>query len=358
MKVAIVYDRVNKWGGAERVLLALHEIFPNAPLYTSLYSKEKANWAEIFPEVIPSFLQRFTILHDKHEFIPFIMPLVFENINLSDFDLVISVTSESAKGVFTGKNAIHVCYCLTPTRYLWSGYEVYFKNPYLRALSKPVVSYLRHWDRIASTRPDKMVAISKEVQKRIKRFYKRNSELIYPPVDIHKFKFKNFKRDKYFLLVSRLVAYKNVDLAIKAFNKLNLPLVIVGVGSQEKKLKQMSGKNIHFVGSLTDEELVDYYNSCQALIFPQIEDFGITAVEAIATGTPVIAFNKGGSKDIIKDRINGLFFVRQDVENLIESVYRFQKINFNRKLVSDSAKKFSKDIFKKKFSNLIKNAKR
>jgi glycosyltransferase involved in cell wall biosynthesis len=353
MKTAIVYDRVNKWGGAERVLLALHEIFPDAPLYTSLYSKTKANWAEVFPEVIPSFLQNFPFLHDKHEFIPFIMPMVFENINLLSFDLVISVTSESAKGVFTGKNTFHICYCLSPTRYLWSGYEIYFKNNYLRSLTKPIVSYLRRWDRIASTRPDKMVAISKEVQERIRKFYKRESEIIYPPVDIKKFRFRNLKRDKFYLLVSRLVSYKNVDLAIEGFNKLKLPLVIVGTGSQEKRLKKLSAKNIHFVGGLTDEELADYYNKCQALIFPQIEDFGIVAVEAIASGTPVIAFNQGGSKDIIKDKINGIFFSRQDVKSLIESIYRFKKTKFDPKIISKSAKKFSKERFKKEFIESI-----
>src|SRR3989344_8905455 len=189
MRVAIVYDRVNKWGGAERVLLTLHEMFPKAPLYTSIYDKKKASWAKVFPRVIPSELQRFKFLRDKHEYLSSAMPFVFESHNLKKYDLVISVTSEFAKGVITRPETLHVCYLLTPTRYLWSHYEEYFANNILRILSLPVVKYLRSYDKQIAQRPDLIIAISGEVKKRIKKYYGRESVVIFPPVEL-KEKFK------------------------------------------------------------------------------------------------------------------------------------------------------------------------
>ncbi len=160
MKVALVYDRVNKWGGAERVLLVLHELFPEAPLFTSLYQPENASWAKVFPKVIPSFLNKNPFWRDKHEYIAALMPIAFETFNFDEYDLVISVSSEAAKGIITKPSTLHICYCLTPTRYLWSMYDFYFRNPVFKVISKPFVSYLRHWDKIAAQRPDIMVSIS------------------------------------------------------------------------------------------------------------------------------------------------------------------------------------------------------
>ncbi|MFV1917714.1 MAG: glycosyltransferase, partial [Patescibacteria group bacterium] len=295
MKVALVYDRVNKWGGAERVLLALHELFPNAPLFTAVYHPQKATWAKKFPEVIPTFLNKVSYFRDKHELLGTFTPIAFETLNLYDYDLVISVTSEAAKGVITKPPTTHICYCLTPTRYLWSHYDTYFKGPTFKAVSKPVVLYLRHWDRIAAQRPDVMVAISSAVQKRIEKYYKRESKIIYPPVEVEKFRSKGTgqMRDNFFLVVSRLTPYKRVDLAIEAFNELGFPLVIAGTGREEARLKSMAKKNVKFVGELTDRLLAQYYKRCSALIFPQEEDFGLTAVEAQAAGAPVIAYGKG-----------------------------------------------------------------
>ena len=183
MKVALVYDRINKWGGAERVLLALHKLFPNAPIFTSVYSPQKAPWANDL-KVKPSFLQKYPHVINNHELYPFLMPVAFERFNFTGFDLVISLTSEAAKGIVTKPGTVHICYCLTPTRYLWSGHEEYFKNPTLRFFSRPVVSYLRKWDKAAAKRPDTFIAISKEVQKRIKKYYGRESMVIYPPVEL------------------------------------------------------------------------------------------------------------------------------------------------------------------------------
>jgi hypothetical protein len=184
MKVALVYDRVNKWGGAERVLLTLHEMFPDAPLYTSVYDEDRAPWARVFPRIYTSFLQKIPFAKSIHEFLGTLMPMAFELFNFDEYDLVISVTSEAAKGIITKPGTKHVCYMLTPTRYLWSHYDLYFRNPLLRFISKPFVSYLRTWDKMAALRPDKIIAISSEVKRRIKKYYKLESEIVYPPCKI------------------------------------------------------------------------------------------------------------------------------------------------------------------------------
>lgn len=368
MKIAIVYDRVNKWGGAERDLLALHELFPNAPLYTAVYSKKKAPWAKVFPRVIPSFLQKIPFTNTNHEFLGTFTPLAFETFNLSGYDVVISVTSEAAKGVITKPGTLHICFCLTPTRYLWSGHDFYFKNPpsklglipFFWHLSRPPVKYLQVWDKIAAQRPDVMVAISTEVRERIKKYYGRDSILIHPPVDVKKFKILNFKqrRKNFFLLVSRLIPYKRADLAISAFNKLRLPLIIIGVGSEERKLKRLSYGNVKFVGEVSDGQLADYYRSCRALIFPQEEDFGKVIVEANAAGAPVIAYKAGGALDTVLDGKTGIFFEEQTENSLIEAVEKFQQMKFNQEELLQNAERFSKERFKEKFAELIKNKNR
>ncbi|OGM24897.1 hypothetical protein A3D00_05000 [Candidatus Woesebacteria bacterium RIFCSPHIGHO2_02_FULL_38_9] len=360
-RVAIVYDRVNKWGGAERVLLVLHEMFPNAPLFTSVYNPRSADWAEVFPKICTSFLQKIPYAREKHEHFPFLMPLVFESFTFNDYDLVISVTSEAAKGIITKPGTLHICYCLTPTRYLWSHFNLYFENPILKFISSPVASYLKTWDRIAAQRPDVMIAISDTVRKRIKKYYYRESKVIFPPVELSTGQHTCLpdgqggvvRRENFFLVVSRLVPYKKVDLVVESFNELRLPLIVVGTGSEERKLKALAKSNIKFKSQLTDEKLKDYYSRSKALIFAQEEDFGLTAVEAQSFATPVIAYRKGGAKEIIIDGKTGVFFDKQDKKNLIEAIHRFEQIKFDRKVLIQNAKRFSKERFKKEFLDLI-----
>ena len=352
MRVAIVYDRVNKWGGAERVLLALHGIFPQAPLYTSVYDARNAPWAKVFPKIYTSFLQRLPLSQRNHDKLAFLMPLAFESFDFSEYDLVISVTSEAAKGIITQPRTKHICYCLTPTRYLWSGYDFYFQNKILRFFSKPAVSYLRNWDKVAAQRPDTIIAISTVVQKRIKKYYGREAKLIYPPAG--KFQTSNIKsQTNYFLVVSRLVPYKRVGLVVKAFNELELPLVIVGTGSEAKKLQKIARENIKFVGQLTDRQLANYYRRSRALIFAQEEDFGLVAVEAQSFGLPVIAFKAGGALDIVKDGKTGIFFAKQEEKNLIKAIRRFEKLSFNWKIIKKNAQKFTQKRFKRQFQTFI-----
>lgn len=355
MKVALVYDRVNKWGGAERVLLALHELFPDAPLYTSVYDRRKAPWSSVF-SVKMSFLQEFPLAKNNHERYPLLMPLAFESFVFDAFDLVISVTSEAAKGIITKPQTKHLCYCLTPTRYLWSGYEEYFSNPLFRFLTKPLVSYLRKWDSIAAQRPDTMIAISKEVQQRVKMYYQRDSDIIYPPVELFSAKTQRksaITRQNYFLIVSRLVPYKRIDLAIQACNALRLPLKIVGTGSEEMRLKAMAGPSVEFLGNLTDDELIRYYAHSQALLFPGLEDFGITMVEAQSFGKPVIAFRGGGALETIVEGETGLFFSPQTSDALGKVLKQFAKYQFSAQRIKKQAEKFSKEQFKKSFNTIV-----
>lgn len=355
MKVALVYDWVNKWGGAERVLMALHQIWPHAPLFTSVYNPSTASWAKVF-EIRTSFLQNFPFAKRRHELYPWLIPLAFESFNFDEYDLVISVSSGAAKGIITKPGTKHICYCLTPTRYLWSGYEQYFKIRSIRLLTKPIINYLRNWDKIISSRPDFYIAISKTVQQRIKKYYQKESEVIYPPVDIEKFnieKTNQKKKEKYFLIVSRLVSYKRVDLAIEVFNRLGWNLKIIGEGNQMSKLKKMAKKNIQLLGQLTDEELVVYYQNCEAVIFPQEEDFGLVSVEAQACGKPVIAYKSGGATETILEKKTGEFFYPQTPEALKRVLLNFDSKNYKAEDCRKQAEKFSKQNFIKNFKKKI-----
>lgn len=354
MKVALVYDRVNKWGGAEQVLMTLHEMFPTAPLFTSVANIKTARWAKVFPKIVPSFLQNFPFAKKHHDWYPWLMPIAFETLNLGEFDLVISVTSEFAKGIITKPETLHICYCLTPTRYLWSGYNEYFNSPQRRLLARPLISYLLAWDKVAAQRPDVMIGISKAIVVRIKNYYDRDAHFIYPPVNISKFSPLDGKKSKgkYFLVVSRLVPYKRIDLAVKVFNQLKWPLVIVGTGSEEKKLRSMAKHNIKFTGFVSETELKDYYLGCKALIMPQEEDFGIAAVEAQAAGKPVITYQKGGAKEIITKK-TGLFFKKQTQDSLVNTLQKFNPLAFHSRACRENARRFSKENFMQEFDKLI-----
>ena len=376
MKIALVYDRVNKFGGAERVLLALHKIWPKAPLYTSVYNPAGAPWAKDF-KVIPSFVQKFPLAKKHHEIYPWLMPFAFESFNFDKYNVVISITSAEAKGIITKPKTLHICYCLTPTRYLWSGYHHYLDNPRYGLfnslaclLMKPLLFKLRQWDKVASQRPDCYIAISKTVQKRIKKYYDRSSSLIYPSVDTNKFKQPPITNHpayrssacagrqspitNYFLVVSRLVSYKRVDIIIKAFNKLGFLLKIIGDGVERKCLEKKAKANIEFLGQkLTDGQLISYYQNCFALVFAGKEDFGLVSLEAQACGKPVIAYKIGGIGETIIRNKTGILFSPQTSEALIKAVRLFKPENFKSQDCYQNAEKFGQKIFYKKFKNLV-----
>lgn len=350
MKTALVYDRVNKWGGAERVLLALHKIFPEAPLFTSVYDRKTATWADVF-EIKTSFLQKLPSAKKKHEFFAPLMPIAFESFDFDGYDLVISITSEYAKGIITKPGTKHICYCLTPTRYLWSGYDEYFANDWLRLAAVPFVAYLRSWDKMAATRPDVFIAISNEVKKRIKKYYNQDSEVIYPPLTIDKKSTGPATKGDYFLLVSRLsklTPYKKVELAIDAFNHLGYKLKIVGSGRDVSYFKSKAKSNIEFLGNISDSDLADVYTRGKALIFPGEEDFGLAIAESQYFGTPVVAYKKGGALEIVKEGITGEFFDKQSVESLVAKLEKFDHTRYNSQESIRNSEKFTFESFKTK----------
>lgn len=352
MKTALVYDRVNKWGGAERVLVALHEIWPEAPLYTAVYDPSGAPWASVF-DVRPSFLQNFPFAKSHHELYPWIAQMAFESFSFDEFDVVISITSAEAKSIITKPHTLHVCYCLTPTRYLWSGFELYQHSPgfglFDGAATKvfnSIAPTLRRWDRIASTRPDFYIAISTHVADRIKTYYQRDVvKVIYPSVNIKQFRVGHLPQD-YFLVVSRLVPYKRIDIIVQAFNNLGWPLVIIGDGSDYGHLKTLARNNIRFIRShLTDRELVGYYGSCRAVVVAADEDFGLTAVEAHMSGKPVIAYRHSGIAEIVEDQKTGLLFDTQSVESLVSALHVFEKRRFDEEVCRRRGEQFKTERF-------------
>ncbi len=347
MKIALVYDRVNKWGGAERVLLALHEIWPKAPLYTAVYDPKRAAWAKVF-KVHSSFMQHIPLAKNHHELFPWLTPMAFESFSFDGFDVVLSVTSAEAKDIITKPGTVHICYCLTPTRYLWSGREEYEGAGFAGRVLHRFAPTLRTWDLVAASRPDHYLAISNYVADRIKKYYRRTAEkIIYPPVDTERF-VQNGTGD-YFLCVARLVPYKRVDVLIKACNKTGDNLIIVGSGSQQSYLKSIAKKNITFAGDLTDKELAAYYQKARAFVFAGEEDFGIVSLEAQACGKPVICPRRSGMSETVIEGVTGELF---DTD-LIDTLQTFAKKRYDNDSCRHNAEKFSVARFKKDMKETV-----
>ncbi|MFH1461025.1 MAG: glycosyltransferase, partial [Patescibacteria group bacterium] len=278
--------------------------------------------------------------------------------DLSQYDLVLSDSSSYAKGVITSPKTLHICYCHTPIRYAWDDSHKYIEEfGYPGPIKKIIpffMNYIRLWDEQAAQRVDYFIANSNFVAKRIEKYYRRQAEVINPPVKASLFYIVS-KPDPYFLMVGRFLPYKRFDLAIKAFNQLGWPLKIIGDGPERKKLQAIAKSNIEFIGLVSDDQLKDYYAHCRAFIFPQEEDFGITAVEAMAAGRPVIAYQGGGALEIIESGLTGLFFKEQTHDCLIEALKRFSSINFNPQLIRERALQFDQGIFKEKIRKFIED---
>ena len=366
-RVALVYDRVNTFGGAERVLQNLHELYPDAPLYTSVYDPAGAPWTKKW-DVRPSFLQRFSWLRTHHEWLGLFMPLAFELFDFSAFDLVISVTSEAAKGIITKPGTTHVCYLLTPTRYLWSHAKQYEQDYFhgVRKIFLPfyriVLRYLRTWDTVAAQRPDVIIPISKVVERRVKKYYTRKTaKVLYPPVATHLFEQRDvssispFPWKRWYLCVSRLVPYKRIDSAIHACRAMKRHLVIVGKGNDERRLRGIAGNSpyIQFVGHLTDEELVRYYQHCFALLLSGEEDFGIVAVEAMAAGAPVATYMKSGNAEVVIPGKTGVHIVSQTTRGIQEAIRTLENTRFTKRDIQEYAKQYDESVFKRTWEEQI-----
>ncbi|MBU1164731.1 glycosyltransferase [Patescibacteria group bacterium] len=355
MKIALVHDHLTQEGGAEKVLQVLQEIYPDAPTHTLFYNEKKVR-AFNNKNIITSFLQKMPFALKHYQMYLPLMPTATESYNLMDYDVVISSSSAFSKGIITRSNTIHVCYCHTPTRYLWSDTHKYVEELRYNILIKKfiplILTRLRQWDRLAADRVDYFLASSSNVSKRIKKYYNRESKVIYPPVATNKFKISE-QIENYFLTGGRLVAYKRFDLAVEAFNHLKIPLKIFGDGPELHNLKKIAKSNIEFLGKISDEELIKLYSHAQAFINPQIEDFGITAVESMASGRPVIAFAAGGALEQIVEGVSGKFFDEQTWESLADAVIRFQNEKYNPEKIKLASEKFRIERFKKEITDFV-----
>ena len=368
MKIALVHDWINDLSGAERVLIELHKIFPEAPIYTLFQNKKFTKQYLPKAEIRPSFLQKIPGITRNYKYFFFLMPTAIESFDLSDFDIVISSSAIFSKGLVIKPRTKHICYCYSPTRQLWDLNVELIGNWKLEIGNSVAKHLLRLWDRQASDRVDEFVAISEHVRQRIKKYYRREAKVIYPPVSINsKPQILNSKQTQnpkpkiqnrdYYLIISRLYKHKNIDIAIEAFAKLNLPLVVIGTGPEYKKLKSKieNLKLIRLLGFISDQELPYYYQNCWAFVMPQEEDFGITPVEAMSYGKPVLALRKGGATETIVEGKTGEFFDDPIPEALADGVRRLNDnyTSYSPEFIKSHAMNFSEERFKKGILNVL-----
>ncbi len=355
LKVAIVHDWLTNYGGAERVVEEFCRIFPNAPVYTTVYNAK--NMESIFPKekVVTSFMQNIPGIMKLYTKLLHLMPRAFESFDLSSFDIVLSSSSSCAKGVLTNADTLHFSYVHTPMRYAWDLYHEYMGSTGLitRMAMKRLLPKIRQWDALTGLRVDHFMANSTITGKRIKKIYRRDAQVVFPPVNTDFFTPGTDKVEDFYLILSRFVPYKRIDIAIKACNSLKRNLIIIGNGSQKKELKSIAGKTITFTGRLNDEETRNYYRRCRAFLFPGYEDFGITPLEAMACGRPVIAYGKGGALDTVMPGETGILFPDQTVKSLTKAIEIFEDSTFDTRKIRRHAEKFSSERFRSEIIEII-----
>ena len=365
MKIALVHDYFNQYGGGERVIESMAEVWPYSLIYTSIHDEElMRTWLGINKKRIKTnFIQRlpFAKYLNKHYF--FAYPFAFKSQGIGNVDVILSSSSYAAKFVHVNKNALNICYLHTPPRFLW-GYDTelsrYYSRPFDTILSPiyqlvlpKIKGIIRRMDYKAAQKVDYFITNSIEVQSRIKKHYNQNSKIIYPPVNTSRFNNEKIKDDGYFLIVSKLGGYKRIDIAVKAFNNFGLEIRIVGVGPQLDYIKSIAKKNVKFLGRLSDTEVKKVLLNCTALIFPTHEDFGIVPVEAMAAGKPVIAFRGGGALETVVEGKTGEFFDKQTSESLLKVLKKFDPSGYNADDCRKQAEKFSKERFKKEIKEFV-----
>ncbi len=364
-KIAIVHDWLTNLGGAERVVFALHEAFPDAPIYTSVYEHDKLLDTHTKGlDIRTTWLQKLPRpLRKLHKFFPILRVKAFRDLDLSEFDIIISSSSAESKQVRKSRpDQVHICYCHTPIRYYWNGYEQYKKDPgfgtlnWLIRLAMPImIPPLRRADFAAAQAVDVFIANSSEVQKRIKKYYKKPSTIIHPPIEVDRFTAHSqpLKRRTYYLAHGRQVPYKRIDLAVKACSALDLPLVVSGGGPDHARLKSIAGPTVTFEHFPTDARVNELFGSAKGYIFPAEEDFGIVMAEALSAGTPVIAYGKGGAQDIVNNGEAGIVFTQQTPNSLIAALHIFEKQTFQPAAMQRIAKRFHKTLFIQKIRKIV-----
>lgn len=363
-RVVIVHDWLTNMGGAENVVLAMHDAFPDAPIYTSTYTPENMPAFKNLDVRTTSLQNLPKTLRKLHKFFPMLRVKAFRKLDLSEFDIIISVSSAESKQVQkTRPDQIHICYCNTPIRYYWSHYNEYRANPgfgklnWLVRLAMPLmVPALKKADYDAAQKIDVFIAISTEVQKRIKKYYAKTSTIIYPPVDVERFEPARI-RDDYYVALGRQVPYKRIDLAVLAATNLGIKLRVYGNGSEHQHLVDIAGPNVQFFtdrfGDASNEAVTKALNNAKGYIFPAEEDFGIVQVEALAAGAPVIAYSKGGALDIVQDGESGVLFHSQTVDAVVDAIKRSEQINFLPGTLRRKARRFDKSLFLTKIRKVV-----
>jgi glycosyltransferase involved in cell wall biosynthesis len=359
VKLAIVHDWLNQIGGAEDVLATLMGMHPDSPLYTSIYWREKMPQAWQNWDIRPLWIDHLPYIHQKHQvFFPF-YPLAWQGLNLSAWDVVLSNKSGFCHGFQHDETTLHICYCLAPTRYVWQ-FDEYMNREQvawpLRLALRPLIAYLKRWDYRAAQRVHHFIAISTEIQARIRHYYQRDSVIIYPPVDVESRFAPVAKPDDYFLSLGRLIPYKRVDLAVEACTRLGLPLKVAGKGRDMERLQAMAGPSVEFLGFVPDEDLPELFARARAFIFPGLEDFGITPVQAQAAGRPVIAYRGGGALDTVIEGKTGVFFREQTVESLMQALTAFNETQYKPEECRANALRFDTRIFQRQITDFVSQA--
>lgn len=357
-KVALVHDWLVGEGGGEQVLKCFHEIWPDAPIYTLVFNEEKApSWTHGI-DIRTTYIQHWPGGKTHHKLLLSFMPKAWEALDLTEYDLVISSCASCCKGVITRPDAIHICYCHSPIRYVWDLYYDYLDgaSAIKHAFMPSMIHKVRMWDFQAAQRVDYFVSNSDYVGRRILKFYRRESTTVYPGIRLPVTAVSEERGDYYFIL-SRFVGYKRVDLAIEACNILGRKLIVAGSGGEEEqRLRAMAGPTVEFVGRVSDEQLADYYGHAKAFLFPGIEDFGLTPLEAMAGGCPVLAYGEGGALETVVDGETGMFFYEQSADSLALCIEDFEQRSFNAAACRARAKQFSTDVFKRNFVSFCEKA--
>jgi glycosyltransferase involved in cell wall biosynthesis len=357
MRVAIVHDWLTNMGGAEKVVELMHHLFPDAPIYTLIFDPNNMPDSFLNMDIRTSYLQRFPLAKSKYQWMLPLMPRAIECLDLREYDLVISSSTSCAKGVLTRADCCHICYCNTPMRYAWDFYHDYLagKPWIIRKFISRQLHWIRQWDRLSADRVDYFIANSVNVKNRIYKHYRREAEVIYPPVDTDFFVPGYGETGDYFLCAGRLVRYKRVDLAVQVCSEMHLPLVVAGEGEELKRLKSKAGPTLKFMSRVSDMELLKLYQNCRAFIFPGEEDFGITPLEAQACGRPVIAYGKGGALETVVGEQTGIFFMEQTIDSLRLALETFieRESTFDPMLIRQQAIKFSRQRFLEEFKATV-----